>query len=159
MHGPLNTLPIGFLHKQHWGKRLPTSSRLIYTPPNFGSNFTEKWLWGEAFSIQLCSYLYLPIKNQNVPLSGRGMDTPQHNTRSHREVRGGREGGSLEGIHIFSSNHNPLSISHISIISVKFSWSTLERLAGNLGNLLAYWHGVIRLETTAASSWPTEMDW
>lgn len=58
--------------------------------------------------------------------------------------------------HITAANHNLRSIGDIFIIPVKFPVTRLGT-ANNLGNLLAYWHGVIRLKTTAASSWPWEM--
>lgn len=117
---------------------------------------------------------FLPIKHQNVPplTTSGGMDS----TRSWGEARragaaGGRSEASEEGMegslvefahHITSANRTLPSISDIFIIPVNFSWIppplTFE-MTNNLGNLLAYWHRVIRLKTTAASSWPREMSW
>lgn len=73
-------------------------------------------------------------------------------------MAGGEDGGSLLEFthHITTANRNPRGISDIFITAVEIRPTRLGA-AGNLGNLLAYWHEVIRLKTTAASSWPWKM--
>lgn len=90
------------------------------------------------------------------------MDTPQiKEEEGEEEEEELLERSSVEFTHHrAAANRNPPSIGHIFIFAVSFLRRTLSPLLHTSKNLLlAYWHEVIRLKTTAASSWPTQMSW
>lgn len=114
----------------------------------------------------LCSYLslLLSIKMSPPPYPSLRLERYGH----HREVGAGLVlGGAWWNspiilhqliVAIFSSFLSFSTDPPPQPTTVLFPLHTpTSETTNNLGNLLAYWHRVIRLKTTAASSWPLEM--